>query len=102
MLVAGSAATLLQGFLYGPLGKEVAMQIAVAGMVLVVASFVWAGLAIRCPKCDLKIFFHALTKEGFFSWFAWLLQTESCPKCGHPETSRRAGSRSKAKGLKRP
>lgn len=103
LLVLGSAATLLQGFLYAPLGRELAMQVAVAGMGMVVGAFVWAALGIRCPQCALKLFYHALRKQGFFSWFAWLLQAESCPGCGYgaaPRPPRPA--RRKARGLKRP
>lgn len=102
MLVLGSAASLLQGFMVEPLGREMAMRAAVAGMGLVAGSFLWAGFAVRCPKCDLKLFWHALRKEGFFSWFAWLLQVEDCPHCGHAAAPRTTAPRRKAKGLKRP
>ena len=102
MLILGGVASLLQGFLYEPLGKEVAIQIAVAGIGLIVGSFIFAGLSIVCPKCELKLFFHAFRERGFFSWFSWVLEMESCPRCGHPEKPRPAGSRRKAKGLKRP
>lgn len=103
-LVLGCFATLFQGFLYAPLGKELAMQIAIGGMVLMVGSFAWAGLNIRCPKCQLKIFFYALRKQGFFSWFAWLLQQEDCPQCGDGGVGRprAAGRNRQPKGLKRP
>lgn len=101
-LILGCAATLFQGFLYEPLGKEVAMQIAVAGMALVIGSFIWAGLSIRCPKCQLKVFFYALRHKGFLAWFAWLLQEEDCPQCDPAEVPRTASCIRKAKGLKRP
>jgi len=102
MLVLGSVASLLQGFLYEPLGKETAMRIAVAGMGLVIGGFLWAGHAIRCPKCHLKIFYHAIRKQGFLTWFAWLLQAESCPQCGYADEPRQIRRSRKAKGLKRP
>jgi hypothetical protein len=102
LLVLGSAACLFQGFLYEPLGREAAMQIAVGGMGLVIGSFLWAGGAVKCPKCELKIFWHAIKKEGFLSWFAWLLQVESCPQCGYNDAPRTLAPKRKAKGLKRP
>lgn len=102
MLILGCVASLLQGFLYESLGKEVAMQIAVAGIGLVISSFLFAGLSITCPKCELKLFLHAFKEQRFFSWFSWILQQESCPRCGHPAAPRQTGSRRKAKGLKRP
>jgi hypothetical protein len=101
-LVLGCAATLLQGFLYEPLGKEVAIKIAVAGMALIIGTFLWTGHSIRCPKCQRKIFYYALTQKGFFNWFAWLLQQEHCPQCGQAEAPRTASRRRKTKGLKRP
>ena len=101
-LVLGCAATLFQGFLYEPLGKEVAIKIAVAGMALIIGIFLWAGQSIRCSKCQLKIFFYALTHKGFFAWFAWLLQEENCPQCGPAEAPRSTRSKRKTKGLKRP
>jgi hypothetical protein len=103
MLILGSATTLFQGFLYEPLGKEMAIRIAVAGMGLIVVGFVWTGIAVKCPKCQLKIFWHAITKEGFFSWFSWLLQVEACPHCGYNKSSPpTAPPKRKNKGLKRP
>jgi hypothetical protein len=101
LLFVGSTVTLLQGFLYEPLGRERAMQVAIAGMLLVVGAFVWAASAIRCPQCQLKLFVHAIRKEGFFAWFAWLLQAEHCPQCGHPPAPPSAGPRRKVKGLRR-
>ncbi len=100
LLFTGSAMSLLQGFLYAPLGKELAMKIAIAGMGLVVISFVWTGVAIRCPNCQLKLFVHAIRKEGFLRWFSWLLQVESCPGCGHGTAPRPPAARRKGKGLR--
>jgi len=100
-LILGGIASLLQGFLHEALGKEVAIQIAIAGIGLVIGSFIFAGLSITCPKCELKLFLHAFREQGFFSWFSWILQQESCPRCGHPETPRPVGAKRKPKGLKR-
>lgn len=102
MLITGSVASVLQGFLAESLGKEVAIQIAFAGIGLIVASFFFAGNGIACPKCELKLFLHAFRTQGFFTWFSWILQQESCPRCGHPEKPRPAGAKRKGKGMKRP
>jgi len=102
LLLVGCAATLLQGFLYKPLGKELAIQIAVGGVGLLIGAFLWAGGAVRCPQCELKLLIHAITKEGFFTWFSWLLQVDSCPKCRYGDVPRKTGSRRRVKGLKRP
>lgn len=102
MLILGCAATMLQGFLYEPLGRELAMQVAFAGMGLVIGAFFWAGVAILCPKCRLKLAWHAFREHGFFSWFAWLLQADSCPKCDYNAAPRKSAPGRRAKGLKRP
>lgn len=102
LLLLGSALSLLQGFLYEALGKELAMQVGFGGVALIVGGFFWAWQDVTCPQCRLKLFSHAFRHHGFLRWFAWLLQTESCPKCGHGETPRSSAPRKKGKGLKRP
>jgi hypothetical protein len=100
LLIMGAGMSLCQGFLYGPLGKELAMKVALAGSGLVVIAFIWTALAVRCPKCQLKLFMHAIRFEGFFRWFAWLLQVEACPKCGHGAAPPTQMTRKKVKGLR--
>lgn len=102
MLVLGCLATLLQGFFYEPLGRELAMQIAWGGVGLIIAGIIWAVQAITCPKCRLKLFVHAFRTQGFFTWFAWVLQAEVCPRCGHGQAPRSPGAGRRPKGLKRP
>ncbi|MCM2263747.1 MAG: hypothetical protein NDI73_00990 [Desulfuromonadales bacterium] len=102
MLTVGGIVSLLQGFLYASLGKELAIPIAVVGIGLVIGSFIFAGFSIVCPKCELKLFIHAFRERGFLSWFSWIVEQESCPRCGHPEKPRTVGAKRKTKGMKRP
>lgn len=102
LFMLGCAATLLQGFLYAPLGRELAMQVALGGVITIVGSFVWSGQTIVCPKCHLKLFYHAFRKQGFLRWFSWLLEQEQCPGCGYGETHPVTGVRKRARGLRRP
>jgi hypothetical protein len=102
LLVLGSLATLLQGFFYAPLGRELAMQIALGGMALLIGSFVWAGQSITCPKCQLKLLYHAIRNQKFLNWFSWLLEQETCPRCGYGEVPRSPAPKKRGKGLKRP
>ena len=102
MLVLGSLATFMQGILNDPLGSKLALQVAWGGVGLIVASLFWGAQAVICPQCGLKLFVHAFRNQGFFTWFAWVLQVESCPACGHGEVPRSSAPRRKAKGLKRP
>lgn len=101
LFVLGSIATLLQGFLYASLGRELAMQLALGGVVLIVGSIVWTVQNVTCPKCRHKLFFHAFRTQGFFVWFSWMLLLEQCPKCGYGAAPKSTGSSKKGKGLKR-
>jgi len=43
----------------------------------------WAS--VRCPNCGLKLVWHAMSTKSANDWLRWLLDAESCPKCGyHP------------------
>jgi len=83
LMAIGAGVTLFQGFLYTPLGKDLTMQLAVAGMVLIAVTFYWAGQNIVCPQCHLKLLYYAITKVGLGTWYVWLLNEEKCPKCGY-------------------
>jgi hypothetical protein len=81
-MALGAGLTLFQSFLAGRFGKEHILPIVVSGMLLVIGGFAWAANFITCPNCKLKLFWHAITKEGLGSWFAWLISEEECPQCG--------------------
>lgn len=87
LMALGAAVTLLQGLLYTPLGKELTTQLVIGGMVLIAATFFWAGQNIVCPQCKLKLLYYAITKVGLGSWYDWLLTEEKCPDCGYPVQS---------------
>lgn len=95
LMALGAGVTLFQGFLYEPLGRELTLQLVVGGMLLIIATFVWAGGSIVCPACSQKLLFYALFKVGFGTWFVWLLSEEQCPKCGF---TGRPAAKAKVKG----
>lgn len=101
MLVLGSVATFLQGVLNDPLGDQFALRVAWGGVGLIIAGIIWGVQAVTCPKCGLKLFVYAFRHQGFFTWFAWVLQAESCPSCDYGAAPR-SNPRRKVKGLKRP
>ena len=53
------------------------------GFVVVAVSLLWAGFAVNCPKCHLKLIFHAMTKESASGWLGWVLLCSKCPRCGY-------------------
>ena len=41
----------------------------------------FACTSIRCPECNLKWVWHAVSKKDVNQWIPWLLSFESCPRC---------------------
>ena len=57
------------------------------GAFLGLATLVSASLAIRCPNCKLSLVWFALSRKSTGSWLSWLLDENTCPRCGHrPKT----------------
>jgi hypothetical protein len=79
----GAILTLFQGLLYEPIGKDLTVKLAIAAMVLIAATLVWAFRSIACPACEQRLLAYAITKVGLGTWFVWLLEQEKCPKCGY-------------------
>lgn len=61
---------------------ERAGDVMLAGTALGVAGMVWSGVAIKCPKCGARLFWHAMSKQSPGSWLTWLFELEACPSCG--------------------
>ncbi len=97
----GAGITLLQGFLYDPLGRELTTQLAVGAMVVIVATFIWAGQNIVCPHCGLRLLYYSITKVGLGTWYAWLLTEEKCPTCGFDGHSTPKAAKQDKSGKKR-
>lgn len=99
LMAVGAGVTLFQGFFYTPLGKELTTQLVVGGMVLIAATFYWAGQNIICPQCRLKLLYYAITKVGLGTWYIWLISEEKCPDCGYTgHAAPAAGKRGKSGG----
>jgi hypothetical protein len=59
-----------------PGGREI-------GTLMMIIGGVWLSIAIRCPRCRLKLFWYAISKKGLNEWSPWLLETKECPQCGY-------------------
>lgn len=98
-MALGAGLTLFQTLLRRRIDEETMTLILIGAMLLVVSVFTWAYNFIKCPNCELKIFWHAIRKEGLGSWFAWLLNLEECPHCGNRDGRVSSGARHlKSKG----
>jgi hypothetical protein len=98
-MALGVGLTLFQSVIAAQIGKEHTTSIALSGMALLAGCLAWTAAFITCPNCKLKLFWHALTKEGLWSWFDWLINQEECPQCGSrdglapPESTKKKLSR---------
>jgi len=60
------------------------------GALLGLTTLVSASVAIRCPNCRLSLVWFALSKKATGSWLNWLLDEDTCPRCGHRSESHAA------------
>ena len=55
-------------------------------------AFLWLTLAVVCPRCKLRLFWHAVSTKHTSNWLGWLLDASSCPRCGYEPSSHAQGS----------
>ena len=55
------------------------------GLVLGAASFVFASLSIRCPRCGQRWFWRAVSRRGPRDWYS-ALEKPRCDGCGVTKT----------------
>ncbi len=66
--------------------------IVLAAVSLSILGLAWLSLSIRCPKCGLALFFHAISKQSLQSWGDWLYTVSTCPRCGFHHDAHSTGS----------
>jgi hypothetical protein len=72
---------IFQSYLYEPIGEDLTMSIVLSSTILGMVFFIWGCLFIRCPKCKLRLFWHAVTKQDSGVWVTWLFSFVECPRC---------------------
>lgn len=50
--------------------------------VLTWVTVAWGCLAIRCPRCGLRLLWEALRGQPAMQWLFWLQDMRACPRCG--------------------
>ncbi|MFL6678825.1 MAG: hypothetical protein ACJ8IK_10830 [Burkholderiaceae bacterium] len=55
-----------------------------AGLVVLVG----ACLAVRCQACGMSLVWHGVSTKSANDWLSWLLDVQTCPRCGHEERRR--------------
>lgn len=53
------------------------------GTVLIISSFLFAIVSIRCPKCGTRWVLRAVFKKHGTNWYDWLADQTVCPVCGY-------------------
>lgn len=52
------------------------------GCGIVSTGFLWLLLMPKCPRCNLRLFPHAISTQPASGWLNWLLRNAICPRCG--------------------
>ncbi len=53
------------------------------GIVIGLASSIFACVSIKCPNCKAKWAWHAVSKKSPNEWLNWLITQPKCPKCDY-------------------
>ena len=59
-----------------------ASAVELVGLAFGVITLIVGCLIIRCPSCGLSLLWHALSKKSLAKWLEWLLDVQTCPRCG--------------------
>ena len=81
LVVAGALMVLGQS-MSESLTTEQVVAITLSGVLVGLASFAFACLGIRCPKCKSRWLWRAVSTEQSGEWLLSLQSQQSCPACG--------------------
>jgi hypothetical protein len=56
---------------------------ALATAILVLGSLAFAARTVRCPTCDARWVWIAVSERDHREWLSWALGLEFCPRCGY-------------------
>jgi DNA-directed RNA polymerase subunit RPC12/RpoP len=65
-----------------------AVYISLLSVAICLPTFLLAFSWVRCPRCSLKVIWHAVSKKDHREWFKWLMTIERCPECGYEGEAR--------------
>lgn len=61
---------------------NITVSIFFLALIVCAASYIWAAVTIRCPRCAAKVLWLAVRTKGPGEWLTWTAGLESCPVCG--------------------
>jgi hypothetical protein len=53
-----------------------------SGVAIGLSGLAFACLTIKCPHCETRWLWRAVSKQHSGNWLHWLQSQESCPACG--------------------
>ena len=88
---AASAALVIGGFLVMMVGlltlssgrPSVTFGLAIAGIMLGAAGFIFACASVRCPKCGARWLWLAIRYQPAGLWLLWVMNQQRCPTCNY-------------------
>ena len=54
-----------------------------AAALVALLGMLWLGYVVACPKCNLRILFHAMSSQSVGNWLHWSVHVVECPRCHH-------------------
>jgi hypothetical protein len=57
--------------------------VTVATVITPLGAVAFASWAIRCPTCDARWIWIAVSERDYGEWLSWALGLEFCPRCGY-------------------
>ena len=67
--------------------KELAVSLALVGVILGLASFIYGCLSIRCPNCKARWIWLGVSGKSSNEWVHWLLSRSQCPECNYSKNT---------------
>ena len=61
--------------------------LALVGIAIGLASFIFACMSIKCPNCNEKLAWYAVSKKSPNKWLNWLITQPKCPKCNYDKNT---------------
>jgi hypothetical protein len=59
----------------------------VTGFAFAIPAFVGLCVFVRCPRCRVRLIWHAVSKDAHPRGIAGILLAPKCPFCGFPEAT---------------
>ena len=61
--------------------------LALIGITIGLASFIFFCISIKCPNCKEKWAWLAVSKKNPNKWLNWLITQSKCPKCDYTKNT---------------